>query len=210
MAINKTKAIGGKPPEGLRRKKQTNKQQQTKTSARGATVYGIFCALIFGLYDVRYLFLPNTSSGLLFVSTLVSLQSSFCEFNIWSIGCFMNSVTACNLSKKREFWNKKSLRKVWIMTSQILIIKGRKKDNKSFKQLTFRPTFQDKLSHKLDQCTCPQTCHILGGGTPLCKTFTVVCRTKGYGFYAVSCITTGVDFAHFVLEWGMVFEGLSY
>ena len=96
------------------------------------------------------------------------------------------------------------------MTSQILIIKGRKKNNKSFKQLTFRPTFQDKLSDKLDQCTCPQTCHILGGGTPLCKTFTVVCRPKGYGFYAVSCITTGIDFAQLGLEWGMVFEGLSY
>ena len=110
MATNKTQATGGKPPKGLCRKKQTNKQQQTKTSA----CRNLLC-LIFGLYDVRYLFLPNTSSGLLFVST-------FCEFNIWSIGWFINSDTPCNLRKKREFWNKKSLQKVWIMTSQRLII----------------------------------------------------------------------------------------
>ena len=79
-------------PKDFVGKKQTNKQQQTKTSARGATVHGIFCVLIFGLYDVRYLFLPNTSNGLLFLSTLVSLKSSFCEFDILSIGWFVNSV----------------------------------------------------------------------------------------------------------------------
>ena len=31
-----------------------------------------------------------------------------------------------------------------------------------YKQLTFRPTFPDKLSDKLDHCICPQTCHTLG------------------------------------------------
>lgn len=51
---------------------------------------------------------------------------------------------------------------------------------------------------------------VLGGATPLCKTCTVVCHPKGYGFSAVSCLTTGIDFAHLDLEWGMVFEGLSY
>lgn len=79
-----------------------------------------------------------------------------------------------------------------------------------YKQLTFRPTFPDKLSDKLDHCICPQTCHTLGGGTPLCKTCTVVCCPKGYGFYAFSCLTTGIDFAHLGLEWGIVSEGLSY
>ena len=96
------------------------------------------------------------------------------------------------------------------MTSQRLIIKGRKKHNKSFIQLTVRSTFPDKSSHKLDHCICPQTCHILGGATPLCKTCIVVCHPKGYGFWAFSCLTTGMDFAHLDLEWGMVFEGLSY
>ena len=61
--------------------------------------------------------------------------------------------------------------------------KGERKKKKAISPLyNIRPTFPDKLPDKLDHCICPQTCQILGGGTSLCKTCTVVCRPKGMDF----------------------------
>ena len=188
MATNKTQATGGKPPKGLCRKKQTNKQQQTKTSAcRNPLCFNfwiIWCKVSFLTQHIKWIIV---CFDILRVQHLIH----------WLVYQFRHSVQS--EEEKRILKQKKPSES---MDNDIT--------KTDYKQLTFRPTFPDKLSDKLDHCICPQTCHTLGGGTPLCKTCTVVCCPKGYGFYAFSCLTTGIDFAHLGLEWGIVSEGLSY
>ena len=46
-----------------------------------------------------------------------------------------------------------------------------------------------------------------GGGTPLHKPYRYV-PTHWVGFLCCFCLKTGIDFAHFGLESGMVFEGI--
>ena len=36
-----------------------------------------------------------------------------------------------------------------------------------------------------------------------------MCRPKGYGFFCRFGLKTGIDFAHFGLESGMVYEGFT-
>ena len=47
-----------------------------------------------------------------------------------------------------------------------------------------------------------------GGGTPLCKPYRYV-PSHLVGFLRRFCLKTGIHFAHFGLESGMVFEGTT-
>ena len=81
VATNKSQATG-KPGRGLHKKK-TNKQDIKQNLYSQGKSADIICALIFGLYNVRHIFLPSTSNEHeSFPSALVSLESSCCEFII--------------------------------------------------------------------------------------------------------------------------------
>ena len=56
--------------------------------------------------------------------------------------------------------------------------------------------------------TCSRTRYVVNtqGRTPLYKPLIGVCCHKEYGFWAFSGLKTDINFAHFGLELGLVFE----
>ena len=172
MATNKSQATG-KPGRGLHKKK-TNKQDIKQNLYSQGKSADIICALIFGLYNVRHIFLPSTSNEHeSFPSALVSLESSCCEFIIWSGGLQIQSL--------RAIWGIKD--NFEAKTPSESMDNNITKTDYEGKKWKDKPIFHINYQINSIVAFVHKRVTILGGGTPLCN-------------------TKGMDFAPFLFENG--------